>query len=365
MMAILGGLGERCTAERIRLFAVRNVHDALEQRRLAPQVTDPARRFVACLWPKLPDMPTIIDGVVKRLGKTAQSLWPQWYGTTLPTNGNVDDLLTILSRTPNNGSRVHAALMSPWLKASARRCTSGRVPVPKGFSNAAQLRQLALAIAPDALELLLCTESIQQTPKALLGLARAAEWIARETNCEVTVFVPQALAASTELDNINFSPFAFEMDSPDPPNSFDLFIQEEPVEEKVQHCEKADCFLWPVQGRPHPNSPGEQLLAKRLEEDETLCSLFEYNAKIHTVRSNTIQADLVWHSGKIAVEVDGYHWHRSRASFSNDRNRDYELLISGYLVLRIPHDEIMNNVETAIRKIRDVVRFRRAELSST
>ena len=46
--------------------------------------------------------------------------------------------------------------------------------------------------------------------------------------------------------------------------------------------------------------------------------------------------------------------------FSCDRRRDYELIVSGYLVIRLPQDEVVEDVELAVEKIRDVVLFRRA-----
>ncbi len=70
--------------------------------------------------------------------------------------------------------------------------------------------------------------------------------------------------------------------------------------------------------------------------------------------------DLLWTAGKVVVEVDGYQHHGHRQAFSADRRRDYELTVSGYLVLRLPHDEVLDDVELAVEKIRDMVRFRQA-----
>jgi very-short-patch-repair endonuclease len=113
-----------------------------------------------------------------------------------------------------------------------------------------------------------------------------------------------------------------------------------------------------VIGRPHPLSRGEQLLAKRLARDEMLGGLFEFNIPLTTRHGNRYLVDLVWTEGKVIVEVDGYEFHSDRAAFSLDRRRDYELTISGYVVLRLPHDELVEDVELAAEKIRDVVRFR-------
>ena len=353
-MPILCGSEDQCTSDRIQLLAVHDVRDALAQFELISQGTAQNRHFVACTWSELPDLPGLIDDVIQRMGETAGRLWPHWYGVTLPRNGNIDELLAAVSHSPLYHDGIGSALMAPWLQAAAARCESVRLPLPAGFSKAAHLRQLALAVAPNGLEFLLCTDSISPPPKSLYGLARATEWIAQETGCEVSVLVPHQIADSLELDSISFSSSPLESIPSDPPTP-----------ERHEEAEKAACVVWPIQGRPHPNSPGEQLLAERIEKDERLRGLFEFNIKIQTVCHHTFQVDLVWRSGKVIVEVDGYHWHSCPTAFSSDRHRDYELLISGYLTLRLPHNEVMNDVETVIRKINDVVRFRHHERSAT
>jgi very-short-patch-repair endonuclease len=113
----------------------------------------------------------------------------------------------------------------------------------------------------------------------------------------------------------------------------------------------------------HSRSPGEQRLADRLSRDDELASLFLCNPSVRTVRGSLYLVDLLWLAGKVIVEIDGYKHHSSFEAFSDDRNRDYELLISGYVVLRLPHDEVIGDIEIAIEKIRDVVRFRRNQMN--
>ena len=45
-----------------------------------------------------------------------------------------------------------------------------------------------------------------------------------------------------------------------------------------------------------------------------------------------------------------------------DRHRDYELILSGFTVLRLTNDEIDEDLEKAIEKIRDVVTFCRRRI---
>ena len=66
----------------------------------------------------------------------------------------------------------------------------------------------------------------------------------------------------------------------------------------------------------------------------------------------------------VARGVWPYTVHSSIDAFSSDRQRDYELLVSGYLVLRLPHDEVLDNVEFALSKIRRVAALRQHLVSS-
>jgi very-short-patch-repair endonuclease len=132
----------------------------------------------------------------------------------------------------------------------------------------------------------------------------------------------------------------------------------QPIPQRVMKLDANPLIPLP-QGKPHPGSPGEQQLADRLSRDAELADLFWLNQKVRTVRDRLYWVDLLWLAGKVIVEIDGYHYHGDRDAFREDRNRDYELLISGYIVLRLTHDEVISDIEIAIEKIRDVVRFRR------
>jgi very-short-patch-repair endonuclease len=47
------------------------------------------------------------------------------------------------------------------------------------------------------------------------------------------------------------------------------------------------------------------------------------------------EVDAVWTADRLVVEVDGWTYHRTRAAFERDRQRDGRLLVAGYRVLRI------------------------------
>jgi len=322
--------------------------------RWEPEDNNTSNRYVACIWFELPDVGSLIETMIQRLGETARQLWPHWYGVTLPQTNQSTDLITALRHSSWSDNERAEALMLPWLQAAAARCLRGQMPMPAGFTDAANLRQLTYAIARDTIEFILCIESPLTPPESLYRLARAAEWIAKETGHTVSVLVPCQLANAPKLDNISFSRLEPVRAAPVPAANHDR-----------EDEEKTACVIWPIQGHPHPNSPGEQLLARHLNEDATLGGLFEFNLKLQTVLQHTFQVDLVWRAGKVVVEVDGYHFHSGATAFNRDRQRDYELLISGYLTLRLPHAEVIDDIETSVRKVRDVVRFRRCELLSS
>ena len=178
----------------------------------------------------------------------------------------------------------------------------------------------------------------------LLGLARIAEWVARRTTSRVLVVLPASLAASNELDSISFAA---------------IHWPDHRKEGEEPSTNTSNLAIWPVVGRPHPCSPGEKLLAKHLARDEQMGGLFSFNVRARTRFGNEPLLDLLWPEGKVVVEVDGYQFHSNRQAFSADRQRDYELTVSGYLVLRLPHDEVIDDVALAVEKIRDLVHFRR------
>jgi hypothetical protein len=144
-------------------------------------------------------------------------------------------------------------------------------------------------------------------------LARTAEWLACETDATVLVIVKEAVVSARELDSISFQAVAWSLSAPPIDSS-------RAVETAVR--------IWPVIGRPHPYSPGEQLLAARLANDPLLSRLFGFDLWVETRFENRYLADLLWSDGKVVIEIDGYEHHSSRHSFTHDRQRDYELLVT-------------------------------------
>lgn len=294
------------------------------------------RRLITCNWEELPPAGAILDQIVRSLAQSALALWPYWYGRTpseTDDNAGIGEL-----------AAIPPAVLRPWYELALACCRAGQTPQPAGFTNAVHAAQLVLAIQASSLYILLGTSASKPAPDRVLGLARASEWLADHTNASVGVIVASDLAGMSELDSINFKTVEFSW----------------PQTEREGHVPEdgPEITIWPNCGRPHPFSPGEQLLAKRLRDDLELGPLFAFNQRVRTIKNVCHIVDLLWRDGRLVVEVDGISYHGRRDDFRKDRQRDYELLISNYIVLRIPHDEVMSNVDKAIGKIRDVVLFR-------
>jgi very-short-patch-repair endonuclease len=58
---------------------------------------------------------------------------------------------------------------------------------------------------------------------------------------------------------------------------------------------------------------------------------------------------------RLVLELDGYRWHSTQEAFEEDRRRDLELIKRGYLVVRLSYDQVMNQWESVVSVIRDLV----------
>jgi very-short-patch-repair endonuclease len=370
----LGDLISAAAPGDVRLVTCSNVPDTLARLEVDACTAGLQQRVAVCIWDELPDLPTLIADVLERLAAAALQLWPHWYGVDLDpaADATLSDWRSAIERAALADGVSLPRLLPTWLKDAAGLCCAGRPPLPCGYSNAAQLAQLALAVAPDDLVFVLCVATPTPRRDTLFGLAKAAEWLAIDSGASVHVLVSNELTGVTELDHINYRSVRLPDDPPmplpsdlpamvnppdQPPSDSPVMVQPLLVEEKTRFV------VLPVEGRPHPNSPGEQLLARRLQDDPRLAGLFAPNQIIATVRRHRLMVDLLWQEGKLVVEIDGYQWHSSKQAFSHDRQRDYELSISGYLTLRLPHHEVIADPDTALEKIADLVAFRRHELS--
>jgi Protein of unknown function (DUF559) len=186
------------------------------------------------------------------------------------------------------------------------------------------------------------------------ALTHALEWIARHSRAAVVALFARVPPVDSPFDRILYGARTVIADA-DPAASL--------PEPEARESIGTETWLAPWRGAPHPLSEIEQRLAAILSDDTELAALFCFNWFVDTVRGSRPKVDLVWIDGRLVVELDGYSDHATRRAFIGDRHRDYELALSGYTVLRLANDEVVQDFGRAIEKIRDLVRLRRSQMN--
>jgi very-short-patch-repair endonuclease len=72
------------------------------------------------------------------------------------------------------------------------------------------------------------------------------------------------------------------------------------------------------------------------------------------IRIGSLEVDFLWREHRLVVETDGYRYHRGRAAFEKDRQRDLELRTRGYDVVRLSENQISRDprrVATVLRSV--------------
>ena len=309
---------------------------------------------------EVPPAAELIDDLISRLADAALGLWPAWYPHA--DGGLVPDPTPDSPYLRRQLRRLLAGLPRlsvNWALRAIAAASSGRSPGLPQFTREVQLQQLGLAVSGVGLRIVIVLDAREQSDAGLENLVHAAEWLARQGEMAVALMIPAELAHRSALERVMFGAVA--LSQPDGHTDW------REVDEANGHPSRAlpshpaeanDVWLWPVLGRPHPNSPGELKLAQALMADAELSALFRFNQRVETVHKSHPIVDLLWEDGRVVVEIDGRtHWQPDQ--YAADRHRDFQLLVTGYLVLRLPHDEVMRDTEHAVEKIRNVVEYRR------
>jgi predicted transcriptional regulator of viral defense system len=74
------------------------------------------------------------------------------------------------------------------------------------------------------------------------------------------------------------------------------------------------------------------------------------------VRVGPYEVDFLWRDQGLIVEVDGFRFHSSRASFERDRRRDAELVSRGYRAIRVTWRQIVDRPEALVARIAAALR---------
>lgn len=118
-------------------------------------------------------------------------------------------------------------------------------------------------------------------------------------------------------------------------------------------------------GRP---GKGYQRLRAVLDEhgrEGTQLTRSELEARFHAImrahglprprmnmRIDGVEVDAVWPSQGLAVELDGWAFHRDRAAFRRDRAKGNHLELHGWRVLRYTHGDVVHDAARIARELR-------------
>jgi very-short-patch-repair endonuclease len=99
---------------------------------------------------------------------------------------------------------------------------------------------------------------------------------------------------------------------------------------------------------------GDAPALTRSEAEERFLALIraaELPAPEVNARVGRYEVDFLWRERALVVEVDGYRFHSSRASFERDRRRDADLTTRGLRVIRITWRRIVREPEALVARV--------------
>jgi very-short-patch-repair endonuclease len=296
-----------------------------------------------------------VEQAIAHMAETALCLWPVWFtDVSFAICGND----TLGRQTAGAIARKAASgvpgVSATWAERAARLALDHRAPRVDSNLPAVELAQLSLAISRAGLVLVVEADAAAIDGARAAALVQALEWVAQHAVAGIVAVFPRLPALESPFGRILYGARRVLVDS-----------DADPDEARQKGCETVEPETWlvPWRGLPHPLSEIEQRLAAMLRADGELAPLFRFNWLVNTIRGSRPRVDLVWADGRLVVELDGYPDHSTRRAFIGDRHRDYELMLSGYTVLRLANDEVAQDYGRAIEKIRDLVRLRRMQMN--
>jgi hypothetical protein len=70
-----------------------------------------------------------------------------------------------------------------------------------------------------------------------------------------------------------------------------------------------------------------------------------------------LEVDALWRDERLVVELDGFEFHRGRAAFERDRQRDAALQMAGYRVLRVTHRRLQSEPTRVVEAVRALLDY--------
>jgi hypothetical protein len=295
-----------------------------------------------------PTAEAIVEQIVHLLADTARRLWPIWF-TDVSFSGCRNDTLGwfAIGAIARDVAQNIAGLSPSWIEAAARLVLNDCSPRVNGTPLEVEFSNLSHVISRTGLVVVGDVDATTKEASNPAAVVRALEWIAHAGHGSVIALFTDLPMSAPPFDRILFG-------------SRQLVGETVLALGEIADSDEGNPEPWiaPWRGSPHPLSEIEKRLAQAIGADIELAPLFAFNHSIETVRGTRPKVDLVWPEGRLVVELDGYGSHGNRAAFIYDRHRDYELVLSGYTVLRLSNDEVAQDYGKAVEKIRDVVRLR-------
>lgn len=350
---------------------------------------DDVASVISVTWEEAPGLKNELDAVVDAMARAALSIWPRWYSSPIARFEQRDDPLPDLEQVISRAKQQTLQFSEAWTKRVWARCQKNKLPLSKKVVAAEQVRQLALAIDPANLMLVVTVLRPEAKKGRLQTLARALEWMAAQSGAPLVFLAPVEWKDRSELDVVNFEAIdadAMEVHSagaqdegglidPSADESGVILSPSRKLDETSRSLQNAAHSLFlkksprdPIQagvvvepffGKPHPNSQVENYLEEHLALDEELRPLFTWNHPMPLLGS-LCSVDLLWEDGRLVIELDGSS-HLKPLQYNKDRGRDYLLLLGGYTTVRITNESVISNVALVIEQIRNVVRLLQAK----
>jgi hypothetical protein len=252
-----------------------------------------------------------IERIVDDLADLAAALWPDWDDPELPT---------LLPR------------LSAWRRAASRLASAGRRPRFRRLPRETEVAHL-LSVIP-SLVLLAEVDPIRSERAA--PIIAALEW-SRRHGAAVVALLAEEPAPEAPWDRL----------------LYDAVIVQSQAEPAARR------LILPSSDIMSQGSTIERRMREALRATPDLSGLFEDEITLQLgTLGLTPRVDLLWRDGKVVVEIDGPE-HERDPNYGADRHRDYELLVAGYLVLRLTNAEVELDLSRSLEKVRRVVNLRR------
>jgi very-short-patch-repair endonuclease len=95
---------------------------------------------------------------------------------------------------------------------------------------------------------------------------------------------------------------------------------------------------------------------KQLLNQATDITKPSFNAVVQG-ETTTHEVDALWQAQRLAVQLDGFEFHRTRRDREHDAASDADLELAGYRVMRLTWDDVTINGERTLRRLRLAMRL--------